>query len=114
VLILPKREGPHCSQQRGPLGEPARLLGTYRLEDKFLLKVVRTDNQLYGRGTGQSAFPMGDERIFCENPRDQHQLHARHQTSSDRSFATSERQPRRSKIRDAELLTEPDYQPESE
>src|ERR1700740_1774573 len=30
-------------------------VGTYKLDDKFLLKIVRIDNQLYGRGTGQSA-----------------------------------------------------------
>lgn len=33
-------------------------VGSYKLSDNFVLKVFRTDNQLYGQATGQGAFPL--------------------------------------------------------
>jgi serine-type D-Ala-D-Ala carboxypeptidase/endopeptidase len=96
-----------------PASSLEEYVGTYKLEDKFLLKILRIHNQLYGGGTGQSAFrlfPWAPDECFPQIPgisisftRDTKQAVTGLVLHQNGNHVAP-------KMRDAELLAEPDYQ----
>jgi D-alanyl-D-alanine-carboxypeptidase/D-alanyl-D-alanine-endopeptidase len=71
-------------------------VGTYKVTDKFLLKILRMNDGLFVQATGQRPdrhFPIRARRIFCQSCPSQRQLHARSEWFGRRTCAAPERRP---------------------
>jgi len=85
-------------------------VGTYKLADKFLLKVFRVDDALLVRATGQGPipiFPICAQRIFRQSGQSQRQLHARSERRRQRTCAAPERRRSAPKLSASEVPPEP-------